>query len=261
MADPTAVNSQITDAVAPEAAASQRPIGRFVWHDLMTTHPDKARQYYSDLLGWTYKDFTTPEGTYQMIHAAGTEWGGFMPLDPAHGVPSHWISYVTVADVDATTAKVQALGGQVAVPAMDIPTVGRFAVVASPTGAYVSPFRPELPRGAAAQPGAGAGHVRLARAAVQGPEGRREVLLRDLRLADRGGADGGDGVLLPFQAARHGPGRGGHDAEAAGRGRALRHGFPTSRWRAPTPQPSAPRSSAARSGSSRPTSRTWGGSR
>jgi predicted enzyme related to lactoylglutathione lyase len=147
MADPL-VNSQITDAVtAPEAAAAQRPIGRFVWHDLMTTDPEKAQQYYSDLLGWTYKDFTTPEGTYRMIHAAGTEWGGFMPLDPAHGVPSHWISYVTVADVDATTAKVQELGGQVAVPAMDIPTVGRFAVIASPTGAYVSPFRPESSQG------------------------------------------------------------------------------------------------------------------
>lgn len=144
MAEPAAVNSQITDAAAaPEAAAAQPPVGRFVWHDLMTTDPEKAHQYYSDLLGWTYKDFNMPEGSYRMIHAAGTEWGGFMPLDPAHGVPSHWISYVAVADVDAAAAKAQELGGQVAVPGTDIPSVGRFAVIASPTGAYISPYKSE----------------------------------------------------------------------------------------------------------------------
>ena len=33
MAESTTVNSQITDAVAPEAAAAPPPAGRFVWHD------------------------------------------------------------------------------------------------------------------------------------------------------------------------------------------------------------------------------------
>lgn len=146
MAEPTAVNSQITDAVAPEAAAAPPPVGRFVWHDLMTSDVEKAQKYYADLVGWTYKEWDMgPGGKYTMIHAGGTEWGGFMPLDPAQGIPSHWISYATVPDVDAATARAQELGGQVTMPGTDIPTVGRFAIIASPHGAHVSPYKSATP--------------------------------------------------------------------------------------------------------------------
>ncbi|HKH44537.1 MAG TPA: VOC family protein [Thermoanaerobaculia bacterium] len=168
MADPTLVNSQITDLAAPEAAAGL-PVGRFVWHDLMTTDIEKAQQYYTDLLGWTYKEFDMGEGgTYRMIHAGGTEWGGFMPADPAQGMPAQWISYVTVPDVDAAIAKAQELGGQVVVPAMDIPTVGRFAIISSPNGASISPYTPEprqgeTPPDPAPAPGTFVWHELLAR--------------------------------------------------------------------------------------------------
>jgi uncharacterized protein len=145
MAETTTVNDQITDAVAdPEAApgTSKPSVGRFVWHDLVTPDIAKAQKYYSDLLGWTYKDFDMGEGgTYSMIHAGDTEWGGFMKLDPAMGAPPHWISYATVADVDAATAAAERLGGKVRVPGTDIPTVGRFAVIQSPTGASISPYK------------------------------------------------------------------------------------------------------------------------
>jgi predicted enzyme related to lactoylglutathione lyase len=141
MAENTPVNSQITDFAAPEAAPGL-PVGRFVWHDLMATDVAQAQQYYTDLLGWTYKNFDTPGGggNYPMIHAAGTEWGGIIPTDP--GRPAQWVSYVTVPDVDAAVAAAQAKGGQVMVPAMDIPTVGRFAYVTGPNGGTIAPFTP-----------------------------------------------------------------------------------------------------------------------
>ena len=136
MADPTAANSQITDSVSTSQGAVPR--GRFVWHDLMTSDVDRAMRYYSDLLGWTYTDFEGMD--YKMIHAGGREWGGF--VNPGHDQSSHWISHVTVEDVDAAAAKVEELGGTVQVPATDIPQVGRFAIIVSPTGAAISLFRP-----------------------------------------------------------------------------------------------------------------------
>lgn len=143
MAEPTAVNSQITDFAAPETGVAAPPVGRFVWHDLMTSDVEKAKQYYADLVGWTYKDVDMGGdfGKYSMIHAGGTEWGGFVHLGPEYGLPSHWMSYVTVPDVDETTAKVRELGGKVGVPGTDIPNVGRFAVIESPTGAHISPYK------------------------------------------------------------------------------------------------------------------------
>ena len=136
MTDPTAVNSQITDSVStPQGAV---PRGRFVWHDLMTSQVDLAMRYYADLLGWTYTDFEGMD--YKMINAGGVEWGGFGKTGPDQ--PSHWISHVTVEDVDAAAAKVEELGGTVQVPATDIPQVGRFAIILSPTGAAISLVRP-----------------------------------------------------------------------------------------------------------------------
>jgi hypothetical protein len=48
--------------------------------------------------------------------------------------PSRWSVYFTVADVDATIAKLTELGGSVLRPAEDTP-FGRIAEVSDPTGA------------------------------------------------------------------------------------------------------------------------------
>jgi len=123
------------------------PVGRFVWHDLMTSDVPKALDYYRELLGWEYKTADMSGFQYNMIEVGGTEHGGFAPLDPGPQQP-HWTSYVVVPDVDAACAKATELGGQVAVPPTDIPgEIGRFAVIVSPTGAPISPYKPVHPKG------------------------------------------------------------------------------------------------------------------
>jgi uncharacterized protein len=51
------------------------------------------------------------------------------------GVPSNWVAYFAVTDVDASTKKTNDLGGKTVVPPMDIPNIGRFSIVADPQGA------------------------------------------------------------------------------------------------------------------------------
>jgi hypothetical protein len=136
----------------------QQPVlGKFVWHDLMTSDVDKAIAYYTELFGWTIKDIDMGPMVYKMIHAAGQDQGGIVPLDPHHGAPPHWMSYATVPDVDQAVAKAQELGGRVAVPGTDIPNVGRFAVIGDPTGSMISPFKPNVwgGEGAAGPPAPG----------------------------------------------------------------------------------------------------------
>ena len=178
MADPTPVNSQITDAVSSEAQPNPTPglpLGKFVWHDLMTTDVEKARSYYADLLGWTYKEVAMEGfGMYPMIQAGGEDQGGLVHLDPAQSHASHWISYVTVEDVDAAVARAVELGGQAPVPGTDIPGVGRFAVIVDAKGAAISPYRPLTPRGEGyqgpARPGTFCWHELLAAdSAAEGP--------------------------------------------------------------------------------------------
>ncbi len=75
-------------------------------------------------------------GPYHVIKIGDTAVGGIMQTPPeAKGMPPAWGAYVTVAD--ATAAKCKALGGRVLMGPMDIPTVGRFVVLADPQGAAI----------------------------------------------------------------------------------------------------------------------------
>ena len=65
--------------------------------------------------------------------------GGMMAITKEmQGVPPHWMVYYGVADVDATVAKAQSLGGSLVMPAWDAKGVGRIAILKDPTGAKFS---------------------------------------------------------------------------------------------------------------------------
>lgn len=58
-----------------------------------------------------------------------------------------WMAHVQVEDVDATAARARQLGGRIHKEPTDIPSVGRFAVIADPQGASIAIFKPseEMP--------------------------------------------------------------------------------------------------------------------
>ncbi len=114
----------------------------FCWHEMMSTDVGKSVEFYTKLFGWTTEEMSMgPGGIYTMFKSGDKQVGGMVPLEAGSGVPAHWLGYVTVADLDATVATVQEHGGSVTVPATDIPNIGRFAVIADPTGAHIAPFQ------------------------------------------------------------------------------------------------------------------------
>ena len=113
-------------------------VGRFVWHDQISNDPAAASRFYSDLLGWEIEVWKPGEIDYPMIKSGDQTHGGFGPAQG--GAPPHWLAHVLVDDVDAALGRVEGAGGQVVAPAMDIPEVGRMAVIADPQGAIVSLF-------------------------------------------------------------------------------------------------------------------------
>lgn len=50
------------------------------------------------------------------------------------GAPPIWSTYVAVTDIDETSKEVEAAGGVVMMPAMDVMDVGRMAIYGDPTG-------------------------------------------------------------------------------------------------------------------------------
>ena len=117
--------------------------GCFSWAELTTSDPAAAATFYAQLFGWDIKPPIAEMGDYRIVHVGETGVAGIMPPPPGApaGVPTappSWGCYVTVANTDDTVAKCQALGGKLLVPAMDVPGVGRMAVVQDPQGAVLS---------------------------------------------------------------------------------------------------------------------------
>lgn len=121
------------------------PAGRFVWRELVTRDPAAAAAFYAQTFGWTATeaDMGMP---YTMLHQPGLEGAvaGAMGL-PAPQVPPHWVDYITVDDLEAAMAAVQAHGGQLHTEAIAIPGVGRFASASDPLGAVFALFVSETP--------------------------------------------------------------------------------------------------------------------
>lgn len=117
--------------------------GRFVWYDLMTPDAAAAIPFYTAVTGWGTQEWKPQDGghTYTMWTANGTPLGGIMPPPPQAGkMPPHWLPYIGTPDTDATAKRAKEIGGRVLHEPMDIPTIGRFAVLADPQGAVFAVF-------------------------------------------------------------------------------------------------------------------------
>jgi predicted enzyme related to lactoylglutathione lyase len=126
--------------------------GRFYWYDLMTTDVERAKSFYTKLIGWGTMNWDGAAQPYTMWTNGETPIGGIMTLPEdaqKTGAPPHWMSYVLTPDVDETLAQAAKLGGRVLVAGTDIPTVGRFGVFSDPQGAALAAFTPteEAPGG------------------------------------------------------------------------------------------------------------------
>jgi predicted enzyme related to lactoylglutathione lyase len=113
------------------------------WVDLQSTDQDGAKSFYGDLFGWTFDDQPIPDGggVYSMAMQGDGVVAAIaaqLPDMAAQNLPSMWNTYLAVDDVDAAAARVDAAGGKILMPSMDIMDAGRMAFVADPTGAPIA---------------------------------------------------------------------------------------------------------------------------
>jgi len=116
--------------------------GVFVWDELGTTDVDGAQRFYEQVFGWTTKDMGDDFGGYRIFHRADAQIGGLM-ANQQPSIPAAWTPYVAVEDPDGCCKKATGLGAEVLVEPMDVPTVGRFAILKDPQGAVFGIIRGE----------------------------------------------------------------------------------------------------------------------
>jgi predicted enzyme related to lactoylglutathione lyase len=116
--------------------------GRFVWHELLTTDPQAAVKFYTQVIGWTTQPWEQNPSYTLWVTERGPV-GGVMELPPeakAMSAPPNWLPYIGTPDLEATVDAAVRLGAKVLRPAAQIPGAGRFAVVADPQGAVFAAY-------------------------------------------------------------------------------------------------------------------------
>ena len=118
--------------------------GLFHWNELMSHDAAKAKKFYTDTVGWTFEDMEMPKGTYSMMKVGDKFAGGIFEMKEPElkDVPEKWVPYLSVDDVDARLKKAVAAGATILKPAVDVPGVGRFAILQEPGGAVVGFITP-----------------------------------------------------------------------------------------------------------------------
>src|SRR5688572_11832202 len=119
--------------VAADAATPvvHRP-GKFIWADLVTTHPEAVVGFYTKIFGWTAQKVGSGPEDYTLLFNHGRPMGGvaFRKADPQNMAArgARWVGSISVADIEQARAAVAAAGGFVLVPPCHIAGRGWQAV-------------------------------------------------------------------------------------------------------------------------------------
>lgn len=125
--------------------------GSWIWYELTSPDVAASKAFYDAVVGWSMSAGSAQTNDYGFITAAdGAMIGGILHLTQDRldkGARPCWLGYIGVDDVDASAAAIEAAGGNVLVPADDVPMAGRIAMVSDCCGAPFYIMTPTPPPG------------------------------------------------------------------------------------------------------------------
>ncbi len=107
--------------------------GAFLWADLTTFRPETTQSFYRSLFGWGFS-----ADAYALADNRGRPAAGVYEMPPFFqkiNMPSFWMSYIAVEDVEAAVAQANATGAKVELGPEDFAGGGRYALIRDPLGA------------------------------------------------------------------------------------------------------------------------------
>lgn len=127
------------------------------WIEYKGLDPDRARGFYTVVFGWQNDQPEDPESRLTMLLHDESEWRiAYLRGEPVAAftpkflpTPPGWLTYISVADADATARGVKLAGGQVLSEPADVADAGRAAVFIDPVGAVFAIWQPVQLPGAA----------------------------------------------------------------------------------------------------------------
>jgi predicted enzyme related to lactoylglutathione lyase len=136
--DPQGASLAVYGSNSDEPAADVPPgVGKFSWHELMTTDYRGGFEFYAGLFGWEIMDdMDMGEGNiYRLYGRNGAPLGGMFDRTAEMPGPPMWNYYIKVDDVETSAEQVKELGGQVVMGPMEVPGGDKIVMCVDPQGA------------------------------------------------------------------------------------------------------------------------------
>lgn len=122
----------VSDVFKPEG------VGHCQWNELQTADEPGATAFYTALLGWTAENAMPmgDRGEYRFVEAEGEQIGAINPWGP-EWMPSGWLPYFGVADIDAARASAERVGVTIHSEIHEVPGGAYIFTANDPAGAPV----------------------------------------------------------------------------------------------------------------------------
>ncbi len=126
------------------ATAQSALLGRPLWYELMTSDPGAAETFYTKVVGWTSAPFNESPSPYTVFKRSGDVGvAGLMKTPDGVNMPPFWSMYVGVPQLDEAIERIKRAGGSSLSGIIEVPTVGRMAMMKDPQGAAFYIMQPE----------------------------------------------------------------------------------------------------------------------
>ncbi|MEU8777465.1 VOC family protein [Streptomyces sp. NPDC048606] len=117
------------------------------WVDAMFTDVAAAKEFYGDVLGWTFGEASTEYGSYTQAYSDGKAVAAVVPPMPGADAPSQWCLYFASPDAAATARRIEEAGGDLVMEPMRVGSFGTMAIAREPSGAVFGLWQPGEHRG------------------------------------------------------------------------------------------------------------------
>lgn len=122
-------------------STDKNTIGKFLWTDLTVPNATELKVFYKEVIGWEEHAVVMTDGDdtyddYAMMIDKDTPAGGICNKRGINAnIPSQWISYINVANVEESLNKALQLGGKLIHESRKKDGSYHFVIVQDPVGA------------------------------------------------------------------------------------------------------------------------------
>lgn len=119
-------------------------IGSITWFDLTVPNAEEVRDFYSKVVGWKSSPVSMGEYDDFAMIAPGSEKvasGICYKRGTNKDLPSQWLIYITVADLDKSLEECRSNGGKVLGKIKNMGESARYCVIEDPAGAVCVLFQ------------------------------------------------------------------------------------------------------------------------